>query len=104
MRIFYTENKQTGQLFFSFLITLTKKQETKNGMNRILVYILGEYIWRILLRLNDFKENSLKSLGLELEQNIRISSSVYDCLPLCFQPVEGTVAFYLVYLLALDIR
>ena len=27
MRIFYTENKQTGQLIFSFLVTLTKKRK-----------------------------------------------------------------------------
>ena len=32
MWIFYKENKQTGQLIFSFLATLTKK--TNNGMNR----------------------------------------------------------------------
>ena len=34
MRIFCTENKQTGQLNFSFLVTLTKKRKKKNKMNR----------------------------------------------------------------------
>ena len=29
MPIFYTENKQTGQLIFSFLLTMTKKRKTK---------------------------------------------------------------------------
>ena len=33
MWIFYTENKQTGQLIFSFLVTLSKKREKENGMN-----------------------------------------------------------------------
>ena len=30
MQIFYTENKQTGRLIFSILVTLTKKRKTKN--------------------------------------------------------------------------
>ena len=30
---FFTESKQTGLLIFSFLVTLTKKRKTKNGMN-----------------------------------------------------------------------
>ena len=38
MQIFYTENKQTEQLIFSFLVTLIKKRKTKNGMNRTLTY------------------------------------------------------------------
>ena len=37
MRIFYTENKQTGQLIFLFLVTLTKKQKTENGMNQTFI-------------------------------------------------------------------
>jgi hypothetical protein len=32
--IFDMENKQTGQLIFSFLVTLTKKRKMKNEMNR----------------------------------------------------------------------
>ena len=32
---FFTENKQTGQLIFLFLVILTKKtRKTKNGMNQ----------------------------------------------------------------------
>ena len=38
MRIFYTENKQTGQLIFLFLVTLTKKQKMKNELNRTKVH------------------------------------------------------------------
>ena len=34
MWIFYKENKQTGQLIFLYLVTLTKKRKTKSGMNR----------------------------------------------------------------------
>ena len=34
MRTFCTEIGQTGQLNFSFLVTLTKKRKKKNGMNR----------------------------------------------------------------------
>jgi hypothetical protein len=29
MRIFYIQNKQTGHLIFSFLLTMTKKRRTK---------------------------------------------------------------------------
>ena len=34
MRIFYTENTQTGQLIFLILVTLTKNKKTENQMNR----------------------------------------------------------------------
>ena len=45
MQIFYTENKQTGQLiFFWFLVTLTKKRKTKNGMNSTLTFWRGTKI------------------------------------------------------------
>ena len=37
-RFFYTENKQTGQLIFLFLVTLTIKRKMKNGMNRTLPF------------------------------------------------------------------
>jgi hypothetical protein len=39
MRIFYTEDKQTGQLIFPFLVILTKNRKTENRMNLTQEYL-----------------------------------------------------------------
>ena len=51
MRIFYTENEQTGQLIFSFLVKVTKNEKW-NELNRNVIFvsiITLTYIWEQMM-------------------------------------------------------
>ena len=100
MRIFYTENKQTGQLIFFIFDHFDQKTKNKEWNEPDIRKNLAAVDW--------FFKNSLKYLRTWIRTKQYayrpVCFCLFDCLPLCFQPVEGTVAFYLVYLLALDIR
>ena len=68
---FYTENKQTGQLIFSFLVTYRK---TKKGMNQIYATVFNNFVvnYREQLAIADFAKSLLvipKTLSVNAAQD-----------------------------------